>query len=143
MAPKHIISTLKERGYKITRQRKAVLEALTEANGHLSPQEVHERVQREQPPVGLATVYRTIEVLKKLGVVCELSTPKSGCTYTIGATGHHHHLICSDCGTVVDFTTDSLKDLEQRLVLESGFAIESHVLEFTGLCPGCRSGGTD
>ena len=137
MIPGHVINTLRGRGYKITRQRRAVLEALAQAQGHLSPQEVHERVCHREPSIGLATVYRTLEVLRDLGIVCELSTPGSGHTYTIGATEHHHHLICSECKAVVDFTTQSLEDLEQRLTLESGFVIQGHVLEFTGLCPGC------
>jgi Fur family ferric uptake transcriptional regulator len=137
MIPTHVISTLRARGYKITRQRRAVLEALTQAQGHLSPQEVHEKVCHGEPSIGLATVYRTLEMLRDLGIVCELSTPGSGHTYTIGTAGHHHHLICSECKAVVDFTTQSLEDLAQRLALESGFVIQGHVLEFTGLCPDC------
>jgi Fur family ferric uptake transcriptional regulator len=137
LIPAHVISTLRARGYKITRQRRAVLEALAQAQGHLSPQEVHEKVCHEKPSIGLTTVYRTLEVLRDLGIICELSTPGSGHTFTIGAAGHHHHLICSECKAVVDFTTQSLEDLTQRLALESGFVIQGHVLEFTGLCPGC------
>jgi Fur family ferric uptake transcriptional regulator len=99
---------------------------------------VHEKVRAEQPSIGLATVYRTLQMLKEIGVVCELSSPGAMHTYTLAATeSHHHHLVCTKCGTVVDFTTSNLDELAQRLALETGFVIHDHVLEFAGVCPGC------
>jgi len=139
MIPGSVIDTLKAKGYKVTRQRKAVLESLAQANGHQTPQEVYQSLRVTEPSIGLATVYRTLEVLKRLGVVCELSMPDCGRSYTLGASDqHHHHLVCSGCGVVVDFTTHGLDELEHRLMLESGFAITSHVLEFAGVCPSCQ-----
>lgn len=138
MVPDRVLDALRAKGYRVTRQRRAVLQSLVRANGHQTPQEVYLRVRQDDPTIGLATVYRTLEVLKRLGVVCELSMPDSGRSYTLGSPDHHHHLVCSGCGTVVDFTTNGLDEMEQRLCLESGFAITGHVLEFTGICPDCQ-----
>jgi Fur family ferric uptake transcriptional regulator len=139
MTPESLPDTLKRRGHKLTRQRKAVLDLFSHANGHLTPQQVCARVKRKYPRVGLATVYRTLDLLHDLGVVCRLAHPDGGHTYTLAASGHHHHLLCTACGTVVDFTTSSLDELQQRLALESGFTIESHTLEFAGRCPDCKN----
>jgi len=136
--PREIREVLKQRGYKLTQQRRAVLEALAHARSHLSAQAVHENVRAERPSIGLATVYRTLHVLKEVGVVCELPSYDAMHTYTLAATAdHHHHLVCSGCGTVVDFTTASLDELAQRLELETGFVIENHMLEFAGICSDC------
>ena len=138
MSSADVISTLKSRGYKATRQRKAVLEAIADAGGHLTPGEVYRQVRRKHPSVGLSTVYRTLEVLASLGALCEITAPGNIRTYTLGSPEHHHHLICSNCGTVVEFTTHGLEELQQRLEMESGFAIEGHVLQFMGQCPDCQ-----
>jgi len=135
--------TLRQHGYRITSQRKAVLETIARAGGYLAPSEVYEKVRRKHPSIGLATVYRTLDVLKSLGVICEILAAGDVRTYTLGAPEHHHHLICSGCGRVTDFITRGLEELQQRLELESGFAIEGHVLEFIGRCPDCRSGPVD
>jgi len=82
-------------------------------------------------------VYRTLEILAKLGLICEVRTAADYRSYTVGAIGHHHHLICSNCGVVVDFTCD-LEKVQQQLSRESGFQIDGHMLEFTGLCQACQ-----
>jgi Fe2+ or Zn2+ uptake regulation protein len=141
MIPDHVADTLRAKGYKVTRQRQAVLESLAQANGHQTPQELYQRVRQTEPSIGLVTVYRTLEMLKCVGVICELSMPDSGRTYVLGPSDHHHHLVCSGCGTVVNFTTRGLDELEERLRLESGFTITGHVLEFAGVCPNCQKPG--
>lgn len=132
-----LILRLREAGYKITPPRLAVLEVIQREGEHLNPQEILEQAQAIHPQTGRATVYRTLELLTNLGIVRPIYVGDSGPTY-IRAEGGHHHLVCSCCGRVVDFeqcVADSMeRDLEERF----GFRIQSHLLEFYGLCADCN-----
>ena len=135
-----LLHKLKQRGYKLTPQRRAVLKAFARSrNHHLTPAEIYERVKREYPGIGLVTVYRTLEILAELGLICEVNPEGSSRSYLAKReSGHHHHLLCSGCGTVVEFTTYALNELEQELSRDFGFRIKDHLLEFKGLCPDCQ-----
>jgi len=136
---KEIIAKLRQRGYKLTPQRKAVLKTIARSQNHLTPAEIYGRVKQEHPSIGLVTVYRTLEILAELGVICKVNPEGSSRSYLIRrALGHHHHLICSGCGAVVDFTTCNLGELEQRLSQKTGFEVEGHLLEIYGFCPDCQ-----
>jgi len=136
---KKIESMLRQRGFKITPQRRTILSAITLSHEHLTPAAIHERVCRKHPGIGLVTIYRTLEILTELGLICEVHAGDNCRSYLIRRPpGHHHHLICSDCGTVIDFTDCDLSELEQRLSQESGFKISGHLLEFLGQCRNCR-----
>jgi Fur family ferric uptake transcriptional regulator len=138
-----IIVTLRRHGYKLTTQRRAVIHAISSSQDHLTPTAVFEKVSQDHPGIGLVTVYRTLKLLADLDLICELHTGDNCPSYTASTPQHHHHLICSGCGKVVDFTSSntvrhSLSTLEARLSHESGFRIDDHVLEFSGLCQGCQ-----
>jgi Fur family ferric uptake transcriptional regulator len=136
---KEIIAKLRQRGYKLTPQRRAVLSTITTSREHLTPSAIYERVQQEYPGIGLVTIYRTIDILAELGAICKLNAEGSSRSYLIRRdSGHHHHLICSGCGAVVDFTMCELRELEQRLSHRTGFKIEGHLLEFVGRCQKCQ-----
>jgi Fur family ferric uptake transcriptional regulator len=137
LTEKNLLAGLKRHGYKLTPQRRAVVRVLTSTRDHLSPAAVYEKLHRDYPGIGLVTIYRTLELLTGLGLTCELHTDGK-CSYTAGAPQHHHHLICSGCGTVVDFPGRHLERLEKSLSMESGFRIDSHLLEFIGLCRNCQ-----
>ena len=139
---KEIVAVLRRHGYKLTPQRRAVIRTIASSQDHLTPAEIYERVHQDYPNIGLVTIYRTLDMLAKLELICELHTGGSCHSYTISAPEHHHHLICSNCGKVVDFTGYNLSELEQRLSLETGFEIEGHLLEFVGLCQACRKEAT-
>jgi len=133
------LAKLRQRGYKLTPQRKAVLKTIMHSQNHLTPVEIYDRVKQEHPGIGLVTVYRTIGLLTELGLICEVHTGDSSRSYLIRRdSGHHHHLICSGCGAVVDFTACDLEELEQRLYRETGFEVEGHLLELYGYCPDCQ-----
>ncbi len=138
LTQRKIVAKLRWHGYKLTPQRRAVIRTIASGQDHLTPAEIYEKVHQDQPNIGLVTIYRTLDILAKLELVCELHAGGSCQSYTISAPGHHHHLICSDCGKVVDFTGYDLGELEQRLSLETGFEIEDHLLEFIGLCQACQ-----
>ncbi len=135
-----IAGILRDHGYKLTPQRHAVLKVIASSPGHLSPEDIYEKAHHEYPELGLVTVYRTLDLLSELNLVCRVHAPNGCRNYMMRRpTGHHHHLVCSSCGKVVDFSGCSLAELEERLSQETRFDISSHLLEFYGLCPECRS----
>ena len=137
-----IAARLKANGYKLTPQRRAVIQAITSSQDHLTPAAIYEKVHQDHPNIGLVTVYRTIDILARLELICELHAGGSCHSYVVSTPEHHHHLICSNCGKVVDFTGHDLGELEQRLSLETGFDIRDHLLEFTGFCQACQKEAT-
>lgn len=132
-----LILRLREAGYKITPPRLAVLEVIQREGEHLNPQEILEQAQAIHPQTGRATVYRTLELLTNLGIVRPIYVGDSGPTY-IRAEGGHHHLVCSCCGRVVDFEQCVADSMERELEERFGFRIQSHLLEFYGLCADCN-----
>ena len=138
LTERSITSVLRRHGYKLTQQRRAVIGTIASSPDHLTPAAIYEKVHQERSDIGLVTIYRTLEILVRLGLICELHAGGSGRSYTTGAPEHHHHLICSSCGEVVDFSGHDLSALEERLSRETGFEIEDHLLEFSGRCQNCR-----
>ena len=133
-----VAATLRQHGYKLTPQRRVVTRTIISSDDHLTPAAIYEKVRHDHPSIGLVTIYRTLDILAKLGLICELHAGNSCRSYTISALGHHHHLICSNCGTVVDFPGFELGEVEQNLSQETGFRIDGHLLEFIGLCQACQ-----
>ena len=134
-------------GRRITPARHAVLDALSERGEHLTAEEVFKAAARRYPNLGLATVYRTLELLTELGLVTKFDTGDDKARYEFadpaGAKGHHHHLVCTSCRKIVDYKdfikeeTQLLRRTEEGLSKKYGFRINSHVIQFYGLCPDC------
>lgn len=136
---KRIGALLRRQGYRLTPQRRAVLNVIALSREHLTPLGIYEKVQEKHPDIGLVTVYRTLELLTELGLLCEVHAGGNCRSYLMrGPDGHHHHLICSGCGAVVDFAYCDLAEIEQKLSKDTGFEIKSHLLEFLGRCRDCR-----
>jgi Fur family ferric uptake transcriptional regulator len=134
-----ILARLKKRGYKATPQRLALLRTITGSREHLTPLAIYKKVRQEQPGIGLVTVYRTLNILAHLGLICEVKSAEENTrSYVASPLEHHGHLICSGCGRVADFTGCNLHDLEQQLSRDTGFTIQDHRLEFFGYCQDCR-----
>ena len=127
---------VREAGYKLTPPRLAVLQVIEQDN-HLSPAEIYQRALLIQPGVGLATVYRALELFTELGIVRPITVGDGPPTY-IRAEGGHHHLVCSACGRLIEFDECSSGALAQELADRYNFHIQSHLLEFYGLCADCR-----
>ena len=134
-----IAGILKEHGYKLTPQRQAVLKVIAASREHLTPAALYDRVRQVHPGIGLVTIYRTLEILTELDLLCRVHTEGNCQNYLMRRPSeHHHHIICSGCSVVVDFTDCDLGELEQRLTMETGFDMEGHLLEFHGLCRDCQ-----
>lgn len=129
--------TVQTAGFKLTPPRQAVLTALESGDDHMTPAEVLARAQAIYPSLGRATVYRTLELLTNLGIVRPIFLGERGLCLTL-AEGGHHHLICSDCGAVIEFEECPVAELEQELAQRLKFQIRGHLLEFYGLCAQCH-----
>jgi Fur family ferric uptake transcriptional regulator len=133
-----IIRQLRDAGYKVTPPRLAVLQVVEQEGEHLNPSEILARARVIHPGVGRATVYRTLELLTQLNIIRPIYVGEHGPTY-IRAEGGHHHLVCSTCGKVVDFEQCVADQMVQELTERFGFQINSHLLEFYGLCASCHA----
>ena len=142
LTERKLIAELRRHSYKLTPQRRVVVQAIASNHEHLTPAAIYERVHQARPDIGLTTIYRTLKILARLKLVCELHAGDSYRSYTISAPGHHHHLICSSCGKVIDLPGCELEETQQILAKQAGFRIDGHLLEFIGLCPDCQREGT-
>ncbi|MCD6553681.1 MAG: transcriptional repressor [Chloroflexi bacterium] len=125
-------------GYKLTRQRRAVLAVIAAGETHLSPAEVYDQARIACPDLGLTTVYRTLEILSELGLVRRVHLEKGCHSFASASGGHSHHLICNKCGEVIEFEGCDLSPLLERVAQRTGFVIEAHWLELFGTCPACQ-----
>jgi Fe2+ or Zn2+ uptake regulation protein len=133
-----IAGILRQKGYRLTPQRHAILKIIASSHDHLTPAEICTRVRQKYPTIGLVTVYRVINLLIQLNLICRVNLGGSSQSYLMRRpVEHHHHLICSQCGRAVDFTNCDLGQLEQQLSKETGYSIEGHLLEIYGRCPEC------
>lgn len=120
-----------------TRQRRAVAEAIGSVDDFRSAQEVHELLARRGESVGLATVYRTLQLLADAGEVDVLRTEGGEAVYRRCSGSHHHHLVCRGCGRTVEVEGPAVERWTRAIAEEHGFADVSHTLEIFGTCPGC------
>jgi len=135
-----IAGILREHGYKLTPQRHAVLKVIASSQDQMTPETIYKTAHSNNHNIGLVTVYRTLDLLSNLNLVCRVYAPDGYRGYMMRRpTEHHHHLVCSRCNKVIDFTGCTLADLEHKLTKETGFNIREHLLEFYGLCPECRT----
>lgn len=138
---------LKEKGLKVTNQRVAILRVLqARPDQHLTAEEIYDLVREQYPEIGLATVYRTIQLLSELHLIDKLSLDDGYVRYEIGrkeeAFGHHHHhLICLNCGTVLSFEDDLLEPLEAKIEAACGFRVSDHEVKLFGYCRNCQKSG--
>jgi len=137
-----ILAILRQHGYKLTPQRRLIIRAITSSQDHFTPADIYEKVHQDHPNIGLVTIYRTLTILSKLNLICELHAGGSCQSYTTSTPEHHHHLMCSNCRRVIDFTGYDLGELQARLSKGTGFKIDGHLLEFTGICQACQKGTT-
>lgn len=140
---KDIYEKMLERGHKLTPQRWAILNIFLQSKGvHLSADEVYAQLRAVYPNHGVATVYRTLDLLEELGVLRKLEFGDGRARFELcepGSAHHHHHLICTQCGAVDEFQEDLLESLEAYVQRKTGFWVEDHNLTFYGLCQTCRS----
>ena len=134
---------LKATGFKITPQRRAIIEVLIEnESSHMSSEEIYDKVRVNCPEIGLATVYRTMQLLDEINGISKLNLDDGCIRYEINVEGedvhHHHHLICRDCGAIIEVKEDLLESIEATVENNYNFQIKHHDLKFYGLCSNCK-----
>jgi Fur family ferric uptake transcriptional regulator len=130
--------TLKEKGYKLTPQRVAVLQVLHESDEHITAADICERVQARYPHINKSTVYQTLELMKQLRLVTETDLGGDRLCYHHAEKGYHHHLICQRYGRVTDLDEAALTPLKELLTSKYNFIPEIRHLAIFGRCLNCR-----
>ena len=132
---------LHAQGYRLTPQRQLILEAVQEADDHITPDEVYERVHRWNPAISRATIYRTLDFLCEQRLIHALYWGGQ-MYYEIVDDQPHHHLVCRICGVMVECEHDLLQVLFEAVEKQHGFTIDMDHVALFGLCPQCRGSGT-
>lgn len=137
---------LKENGLKVTQQRILVLQTLANNSGsHMTAEEIYGLIREKHPDIGLATVYRTLQLFLEMQLAESINLDDGCVRYEIGhifegdMKHNHHHLICGACGKVFPFEDDLLDGLEDQIEKATGFHVLDHKLKFYGLCKDCLS----
>lgn len=132
-------NALQQEGFRLTQARQHILAALVSSQGHITADDLYEVVHRDQPGIGRMSVYRTLELLSELGLIRAVYQGTGAAHYILLDNGHHHHLVCSNCGTTIEFDDCAVKKVEKSISRNYNFEIQGHLLEFIGRCSDCRA----
>jgi Fur family transcriptional regulator, ferric uptake regulator len=128
-----------QRGMKQSRQRNLIVEAFFAMGGHVPVEAVVARVREQDARVSVATVYRTMKLLVESGLATARHFGDGQTRYEPAMRRHHHdHLICTTCGAIVEFESERIEELQDRVARRHGFEVEHHRLEIYGRCARCR-----
>lgn len=134
----HYAERIRAQGHRLTPQRELILDAVCEGHGHSTIEEIIARVHKKAPAINRSTVYRSLTFLQSMHLV--VSAQIEGHTvYEIAHLEPHHHLVCQQCGKVVDIDNSALAALSETLLSEFGFVLDSDHLVFSGLCQSCAA----
>ena len=135
---KKIEEKLTDKGYRLTPQRMMILSAITSSNDHISADEVYTKVVSRYPNVNISTIYRNLELLQKLGMVTATDMGGGRVRYHPSDKGHHHHLVCRECGSIIDLDESLLTPLKEALLKEYNFVADLNHLAIQGRCVKCN-----
>lgn len=136
-----ILNQISQSGYRLTRARQAIVSVIESAADTLSPEALLERGKQLEPSLGLVSVYRTLTILESLGIVRRVHL-EDGCRgYARAASTHGHLLICRVCGQVVEFEGCDLGAMISSIGDQTGFKVDDHLLELSGICSSCSCSG--
>ncbi len=128
---------VRKHGLKSTQQRDAIVDQFLKSNGHISIDDLLTRVKRKHPNIGYATVYRTMKLLAECGIAAARQFGDGQTRYEVMLDEHHHdHLICVQCGLILEFENHAIEALQDEMASQlGGFKLVRHKLELYGLCP--------
>ena len=131
------------KGRPVTAQRQLLLRLINKTGGHISAKELYRRASRKNESISLATVYRTLQLFKELGLVEERRLGQVYCHYEVKGSTDHQHLVCRSCGKVIEFESPLISRLVEELKNEHGFSLTKIDLHMEGYCRRCTKGATD
>jgi len=140
MKLKQIEESLSSKGFKITKQRKQILDFILKTKGHFEIEDIVYKMKKKNKDVSRATIYRTIGLLKELGFVEEVIKYDNKTIYEIAGKGHHDHLICIKCGKIIEFEDKNIEELQNKICKKYNFKPIYHRLEIFGICEECQKG---
>ena len=131
---------LKENSLKFTKQRELVLKFLYENDGHFTPEDIYTLLKEQYPEVniGIATVYRTLTLLEASQIVSSISFGVQGKKYELGLKKHHDHLICTQCGNIIEFFDETIENRQEEIAKKFNFHMTDHTMKIIGLCENCQ-----
>jgi Fe2+ or Zn2+ uptake regulation protein len=129
-----ILEALEERGYRTTAPRRAVAQAVANRDRHFTAEDLRQML----PGLGRATVFRSLKLLVDVGVLCRVLLEDGALHYQASRRGHHHHLLCVECGMSQDLTGCDIEDMLTQTSDRHGFELSGHWLEVYGRCRDCR-----
>ena len=133
-----IADRLSKQGYRLTPQRIMILSAIENSDSHISAEEIYAQIVAKYPNVNISTVYRTLELLKRLGMVTETDLGEGRVRYHPAEKGHHHHVVCRECGAIIDLDESLLASLKSTLLREYKFIADLRHLAILGRCVNCQ-----
>jgi Fur family ferric uptake transcriptional regulator len=138
-AHERLASWIAGHGLKATRQRDLIVDTFFSQQGHLSVDELLDKVTARDASIGAATVYRTMKILTDAGLASARHFEGGQTRYEAALDRHHHdHLICTSCGNIFEFENERIEELQDRVAADHGFAVTHHKLELYGLCKACQ-----
>lgn len=135
-----VVDRLREAGLRLTPQRMAVLKTIIGNQEHLSAEEIYTRVRVDYPMIGLATVYKTIAMLKELGEIVAIDFSNQGSRFDGSGREPHPHFICTRCNVIIDLESEALENYLGNIANTTGYQIIDYRLDLFGICPNCQSG---
>lgn len=133
-----LATLLHNEGYRLTPQRQMVLDAVCEAHGHATAEQVYELVQQKSEAVNRATIYRTLKFLKELDLVVSTTLHDGGVEYELARSQPHHHLVCHLCGIDYEIPNDLFSDLVETIFNTYNFQVDTTHLSLYGVCAECK-----
>lgn len=130
---------LSDKGLKMTPQRRVILEAFLDVKGHLSAEELYDRIRQDNPAIGQATVYRAVKLLAEAGIARKVDFGDGVARYEPRyGISHHDHIVCEKCRRHVEFVDHEIEKLQEKQAAAHGFRLTSHRMVLYGVCPDCR-----
>ena len=131
---------MKQKGMNITLQRKKIAKAFFQLNGHHSLEEFYQIIAQEDPTIGQTTVYRTLKLLREAGLASEIHFSDDITRYEVAdPRSHHDHLICIECGKIIEIVNNSIEDIQKKIAKEHGFTLTGHIHNLYGVCTDCQN----
>lgn len=131
---------LKNNALKFTKQRELILKFLYQNKGHYTPEDIYMLLKQQHPDVniGIATVYRTLTLLEESHIVSSISFGIQGKKYELGLKKHHDHLICTQCGKIIEFYDEIIEERQEEIAKKFNFKMTGHTMKIEGICEACQ-----